>query len=217
LTRSRRQAYVFSRRSRTILIGVGLLGLASLICLDRAVIAPRWSDRTGSPEHAAAHDRTRYGGRAFEVVSVIDGDTLDVGTPDEGSPTTRVRLLGVDAPEMHDENHQPVYFAREATDFARKLASGTQVTLYLDRDGPTRGKYGRLLAYVTLLDDRVLNEVLVEEGYAYADLRFEHSYYHKYEQLQASARALGIGLWAKATRSDLPAWLQRMRPDLLAD
>jgi endonuclease YncB( thermonuclease family) len=217
LTRSRRQAYVFSRRSRAILIGVGLLGLASLICLDRTVIAPRWSDRGGLPEHAAAHDRTRYEGKTFKVVSVIDGDTLDVSAPDGNSPTTRVRLLGIDAPEMHGENHQPAYFAREATDFARKLASGTQVTLYLDQDGPTRGKYGRLLAYVTLPDDRVLNEVLVEEGYAYADLRFEHGYYHKYEQLQASARALGIGLWARATRSDLPAWLQRMRSQLLAD
>lgn len=196
---------------------MGLLGLASLICLDRTVIAPRWSARVGSSERAAADDRTRYDGKAFEVVSVIDGDTLDVGASDENSPTTRVRLLGIDAPEMHGENHQPTYFAREATDFARKLASGTRVTLYLDQDGPTREKYGRLLAYVALPDNRVLNEVLVEEGYAYADLRFQHGYYHKYEQLQASARALGIGLWAKATRSDLPAWLQRMRPDLLAD
>lgn len=198
-------------------MGVGLLGLAFLVCLDRAVIAPRWSAKGDSPQHVAVHDRTTYHGRAFNVVSVIDGDTLDVAVSDGNNPTTRVRLLGIDAPEMRDEDHRPTYFATEATDFARRLVSGTRVTLYLDEEGPTRGKYGRLLAYVTLSDDRVLNEVLVKEGYAYADLRFEHGYYHKYEQLQASARALGIGLWTKATRNDLPDWLQRIRPELLAD
>lgn len=199
------------------MIGVGLAGLVSLVSLDRVVIAPRWSARRHSPRHVTARDRTRYHGKAFHVVSVVDGDTLDVSIPDGDSITTRVRLLGIDAPEMHGENRRPAYFAAEASESARQLASGKQVTLYLEEDGPTRGKYGRLLAYVTLPDDMVLNEVLVAEGYAYADLRFKHSYYHKYEQLEASARALRLGLWAKATRDDLPAWLQRMRPDLLAD
>jgi micrococcal nuclease len=142
---------------------------------------------------------------------------VDVNAPDGKSAATRVRLLGIDAPEMRDADRRPAHFAAEATEFARKLISGRQVTLYLDESERTRGNYGRLLAYLELADGAVLNEVLLAEGCAYADLRFKHSYYHKYGQLEASARAMGKGLWAGATREDLPGWLQRMRPDLLAD
>jgi endonuclease YncB( thermonuclease family) len=97
------------------------------------------------------------------------------------------------------------------------LAAGKRVTVHLDETERTRGNYGRLLAYLELPDGTVLNELLLAEGYVYADLRFRHSYFHKYGQLEASARALRKGLWAEVTRDDLPDWLQRMRPNLLAD
>lgn len=142
---------------------------------------------------------------------------MDLNVPDGPSATTRVRLLGIDAPEMHDDKHQPTHFAKEATEFVRRQILGRRVTVYLEEDGRTRGNYGRLLAYMELSDGTMLNEMLVAEGYVYADLRFKHSYYHKYSQLEGSARTLGKGLWAGATRDDLPSWLQRMRPDLLAD
>ncbi len=74
-----------------------------------------------------------------------------------------------------------------------------------------------MLAYLELDDGTVLNEALLTEGYAYAYLRFKHSYFHKYGELEASARALRKGLWAEVTRDDLPDWLQWMRPNLLAD
>ena len=44
----------------------------------------------------------------------------------------------------------------------------------------------RLLAYIELPDGRFLNEELLSEGFAYADLRFRHSYYQKYQQLEAA-------------------------------
>ncbi len=193
------------------------LGLGLLICVDRAVISPRRIARSDSPLQAAARDRARYQGKTFEVVLLVDGDTLDLDVVDGSSPTTRVRLLGIDAPEMHDEENRPVHFAQEATEFVRQQTLGHQVTVYLEEDGRTRGYYGRLLAYLELPDGTMLNDTLLAEGYAYADLRFKHSYYHRYSQLESSARALGKGLWANATRDDLPAWLQRMRPNLLAD
>lgn len=196
---------------------MGLLGLGLLICLDRAVISPRRIARSDSPLQAAARDRARYHGKAFEVAFVVDGDTLDLGVADGGSPTTRVRLLGIDGPEVRDEENHPVHFAQEGTQFVRQRALNRRVTVYLEEDGRTRGYYGRLLAYLELPDGTMLNDTLVSEGYAYADLRFKHSYYHRYSQLESSARALGKGLWANATRDDLPAWLQRMRPNLLAD
>jgi len=106
-----------------------------------------------------------------------------------------------------------MYFARESTEAARRLADGKKITLYLDEKHETRGKYGRLLAYVELPDGTVLNESLISHGYAYADLRFRHSYYQKYRKLEAAARSLNKGLWGRARREDLPDWLRRMRPD----
>jgi len=106
-----------------------------------------------------------------------------------------------------------MYFSRESTESAQRLVLGKTVALYLDQKHNTRDKYGRLLAYVELPEGTFLNEWLVSEGYAYADLRFQHSYYQKYQQCEAAARALNKGLWARARREDLPEWLRRMRPD----
>ncbi len=202
---------------RAAFISAMLVGVILLVWLDRGVVAPRRRIGSGLAEQTAASDRARYHGHTFAVAGVVDGDTLDVAAPDGGRATTRVRLLGIDAPEARDGDQQPAHFAAEATAFARQSLAGRRVTLHLDENGRTRGTYGRLLAYAVLPDGTAFNETLVAEGYAYADLRFKHGFYHKYRQLEASARALNKGLWAEATRDDLPAWLQRMRPDLLAD
>lgn len=82
-----------------------------------------------------------------------------------------------------------MYFGPEAAEFTKQLSFGKHVTIYLDTSNRTRDKYERLLAYVQLPDDRFLNEVLVAEGFAYADVRFRHSFYNKYKQLEASTAA----------------------------
>ena len=154
--------------------------------------------RTGpTPLEQQSSDRdfARYDGKTFTVVGIIDGDTLRLNVPDGDSPTTTVRLLGVDTPEMNDDEQGQMFYAREATDFAQQLACGRSVTVYLDRTTErTRGTYGRLLAYLALPDDLFLNEALLLEGFAYADLRFRHGHFQRYQQLEAAARSLGKGL-----------------------
>lgn len=216
MAKNREHKYAMSRRRRAILIGVGLVATALLVALDRGGSARQWTKASVPRRLAPRENVARYDGRSFTVVKILDGDTLEIDAPDAGAPTTRVRLLGIDAPEMGYADESAMYYARQATDRARQLAGGAEVTLYLQTEGPYRGKYGRLLAYVVLPDGRFLNEALVSAGCAYADLRFHHGYYQKYRQLEASARSLGMGLWHRADRDDLPAWLQRMDPDLLA-
>lgn len=101
-----------------------------------------------------------------------------------------------------------MYFGPEASEFTTKLALRKQVTIYLDEENRTRDKYERLLAYVQLPDGRFLNEVLLSEGFAYADSLFRHSFYNKYKQLESAARSQKRGLWEKVTPDQFPEWRQ---------
>lgn len=209
-----RKTRAISRRKRAVLIGSCLIGTAFLIWLDHDVVAPQWLDAPARSAQAVRTDLARYHGKSFPVVRVVDGDTLHLAAPDSTETVTKVRLLGIDAPETGTHATDRMYFAKEATAFTQRLVCGREVTVYLDDRSESRDRYGRLLAYIELTDGSFLNEDLLLEGRAYADLRFRHSYYQKYQQLEASARALRAGLWADVEADQLPPWLQRMRPDL---
>ncbi len=205
-----RTAYAMSRRWRTAIIMLSLLAVAVLIWLDHSRI--RRNRRPESEQQVEAYDFEKYHEKTFTVINVVDGDAIDIDIPNGKYNHTRIRLWGVDTPETKDQKTRVI--GREAADFTMKLALGKQVMIYLE-EHRTRSKYGRLLAYVQLPDRRFLNEVLLTEGFAYADLRFRHSFYNKYPQLEASARSRKKGLWEKVTRHLLPEWLQRERPKLL--
>jgi len=194
-------------------ISLALTLAALLIGLDRGFTGPQRSRSRSSRQQTIAADSARYDGNAFAVVHVVDGDTLHLGIPDEDSRVTKVRLLGIDAPEMGDARKKPMYFAREATEFARDFALGKTVTVYLDQVAGSRDKYDRLLAYITLPDGKFLNEELLLGGYVYADLRFRHGYSYKYRQLEASARAAKAGLWANVAPEQMPLWRQKRQAD----
>jgi micrococcal nuclease len=200
-----------SRRTRAVLIGISLIGTALAVWFDRSVASPRWSGPSASRHPALTTDFARYQGHKFVVVKVVDGDTLHLAAPDLGHTTTRVRLLGIDAPEMGSSKSERMYFAEEATTFAQRLALDRVVGIYLDEHAGSRDRYERLLAYIELPDGRFLNEELLSQGYAYADRRFRHSYYQKYLQLEAGARSAGAGLWKDVTPEQMPRWLQEMQ------
>lgn len=205
-----------SRRRRTGIIISCLLLAAVLIGLEHSSLRYKWQRQSKSQEQVKARDFEKYHAKNFTVVNVVDGDTIDIDIPDGQYGRTRMRLWGIDTPETKSEKYGVMYFGPEAAGFAKKLVLGKQVSVYLDAGKQTRDKYNRLLAYVQLPDGRFLNEVLVSEGLAYADLRFRHSLYNKYKQLEASARSREKGLWQEVTREQLPEWLQRMRPNLLS-
>ena len=201
-------AFAMSRRRKNGIVFLCLLAVVFLIWLDHALIGRGRQLTPKSEEQAKASDVEKYHGKTFAVVNVIDGDTFDIDIPDGRYERTRIRLLGIDAPETYSEQSGVIYFGPEAAEFTKKLALGKSVTVYLDAPNPTRGKYGRLLAYIKLPDGGFLNEVLLTEGYAYADSRFSHSFYNKYKQLQSRARSSKKGLWQNVTPDQLPQWLQ---------
>jgi endonuclease YncB( thermonuclease family) len=215
LTRKKKTTYAMSRRGRNLAFAVVLLSAVLLVWLDRGPLWRRWQTPPKSGSRAEADDNRKYHGKPFTVVNVVDGDTIDIDMPDGKYERTRIRLWGIDTPETRSTKYGSMYFGREAGEFAKKLTLGKRVTVYLDEGNNTRGKYGRLLAYVRLPDDGFLNEVLLTEGFAYADRRFRHSLYNKYKQLESLARSQKKGLWEHVTREQLPPWLQEREPNLL--
>ena len=201
-----------SKRRRNVIFALCLLLVAVFVWLDHSPIRRKWQPQPQTGEQAKTHDFKKYHAKTFTVAGVVDGDTIDIDVPDGKYNHTRIRLWGIDTPETKNPKTRAI--GEEAADFTKKLALGKQVAVYLE-DHRTRGKYGRLLAYVQLPDRRFLNEVLLNEGFAYADLRFKHSFFNKYKQLEASARSGKKGFWPKLTRDQLPQWLQERKPNLL--
>ena len=64
----------------------------------------------------------------FLITHVIDGDTIVL---DNGE---KVRLIGVDAPEITHENIPAQRFGEEAKNFLRKLAEGAKCTLEYEKN-----------------------------------------------------------------------------------
>ena len=214
LAKQKKTTYAMSRRRRSAIFVLCLLMVFVFIWLDHSPIRRRWQAHPKSEEQAKAYDFEKYHKKTFAVINVVDGDTIDIDIADGEYNHARIRLWGIDTPETKHPEFGVMYFGPEATDFTTKLALGKQVTVYLE-EHRTRGYYGRLLAYVQLPDGRFLNEVLLTEGFAYADLRFRHSFYNKDKQLETSTRSQKKGLWEKVTRDQLPEWLQRKKPNLL--
>lgn len=202
-----------SRARRSFLFALCVLTVSFFVWFDH-----NYQHRPHSTPQTTAEivsdDIEKYNAKTFTVIHVVDGDTLDINISDGRYNRTRIRLWGVDTPETKKPNSPVMYFGPEASDFATKSALDKNVAVYLD-EKHTRDKYDRLLAYIQLPDGRYLNELLLSEGFAYADLRFKHIYYNKYVQLETAARSSKKGLWAGVTREQLPEWLQREKPNLL--
>jgi len=218
LSKIRTKKYAMSKARQRAIGAFCLACIGFLIWLDHRPGAKETASPLDTPQNQArpqTDDFQKYHGGSFTVSKVIDGDTIDIAIADAQYLNTRIRLLGIDTPETKSPTVEQMYFGAEAAEFATTVALGKNVRVYLDSTSPARDKYDRVLAYIQLPNGKFLNEMLVAEGFAYADLRFRHGFYNKYQQLQALAKSRNKGLWQNITREQLPKWLQRERPKLL--
>ena len=132
---------------------------------------------------------------------VSDGDTLVL------SDGRKVRLIGVDTPELSDaaRNRQNARrngldektvntFARSAKAFTEELIEGKQVRL--EYDWQRFDKYGRTLAYVYREEDGLLlNAEIIRQGYGFSYLFFPFKRSVEFQKLAEEARIEGRGLW----------------------
>jgi len=129
------------------------------------------------------------------VARVLDGDTLLLA---DGK---KVRLLGVDTPELEKAGRPAEFLAHRAKQELTNLAQGKRVRLEYDR--MRYDQYGRLLAYLYLPDGRLVNAELVRQGLARVYLTPPNV--RQREALltvQREALAAQRGIWLKALRQD---------------
>ena len=129
-----------------------------------------------------------YNSQNLRCTRVVDGDTIILSNGE------RVRLIGVDTPETKHPRKPVEYYGKEATAFTKKMVEGKIISLKYDWQ--ERDKYGRLLAYVYLLDGTFLNAEIIKQGYGFAYTRFTFKYLDEFREYEREARENKRGLWA---------------------
>jgi micrococcal nuclease len=133
--------------------------------------------------------------RIARVTRVIDGDTFVIGTNE------RVRLLGVDTPELNSQDSVERNLAYIAFGKTREMIDGRIVKLTFD--GNRKDVFGRTLAYAFVQnkqgkDSLFIQAELLNSGLArilmYPKQRI---YYALFYNLRNTARKYHLGIWSK--------------------
>ncbi|AEH07296.1 nuclease (SNase domain-containing protein) [Methanothermococcus okinawensis IH1] len=141
-----------------------------------------------------------------KVIKITDGDTIWV--MDKNGKKYKIRLLGVDTPEIYHKNSPEKFYINnhpisnitylkvwgyKAKDYAERMLGNKTVIVVFDNEAPRKGYYGRYLAYI-FIDGDDFNEELLKNGYARVYVsNFELK--TKYLKEERYAKEHKIGLW----------------------
>lgn len=141
-----------------------------------------------------------YAKEKVEFSSCTDGDTFKIIYNNE---IKTVRLLAVDTPESVHPKKEVEYYGKEASDYTcNVLKKANKIELEFDENSDKLDKYDRLLAWV-FIDDKLLQESLIEGGYAkVAYLYGDYKYTTKLQELQEIASNKNIGVWDEEAKEN---------------
>lgn len=136
------------------------------------------------------------------VKEVIDGDTAKVEVNGE---LKTVRFLGIDTPELSEEDNPREYknitnksclkeWAYKANNYTENKLEGKKVNLIYDSKAGREGYYGRTLAYIQVNGTDFTKE-LVEEGFA--RVYYESNFQREIDYMESEKEAYEEkrGLW----------------------
>src|SRR3989344_5702840 len=129
----------------------------------------------------------------YRVVRFDDGDTITV---DMNGTTETVRFIGVDTPETQHPDRPVECYGREAASYTKQLIGNQKVRLQADPLNTNRDRYGRLLRYVYLPDNTLLEQKLITEGYGFAYTFFPFSKLAEFSAYEQQAKSANKGLWS---------------------
>jgi micrococcal nuclease len=158
-----------------------------------AVKNPTPQDRDPAPAPISASEW-------YPVAKVVDGDTIDVLV---GSSTVRVRLIGLDTPEVVDPRKPVQCFGKEASEKMKEIFESSPARLEIDSSQGMYDKYARLLAYVFVPDETnkpegaLVNRYMIAEGYGHEyTYDIPYKYMDDFKSAEREAREKQKGLWA---------------------
>lgn len=131
------------------------------------------------------------------VLDVHDGDTVTVAPMGDARARMRVRLYGIDAPELEQRG------GPQSRDHLRSLVRpGQDVEVIPMRIDP----YSRMVAL--LATDRVLNADMLEAGQAWVYPEFcKFAFCKGWQEIEQEAKAARRGLWRQ--KRPTPPWKWR--------
>ena len=109
-------------------------------------------------------------GQDIMVIRIIDGDTFEIENGD------KVRMIGIDAPELKDNN------GLESKNHLKFLIENKYVSLIKDEKNKNKDFFGRLLRYV-YIDNTDVNLKMIEDGYASVYTKFKFTKSKEYINL----------------------------------
>ena len=130
------------------------------------------------------------------VTKVSDGDTIQITTPEQTK--LRVRLYGIDAPEMPKTNPPPGYvrvhgesFGKDCRKALEAKIMGKKIRMDIMDIDKSRQTFG-----IIWLGNRNINLEMIREGYAKAyDEYLKEPYRSEFRLAQKEARSSRRGLW----------------------
>jgi endonuclease YncB( thermonuclease family) len=153
-----------------------LLCAATLLWIQVAVAS-------GPCSYAHIDERSR-------VVYVYDGDTIKL------QDGRRVRLIGINTPELGRDGKPNEALASKARDTLQQILDSGNRTVLLQYDSEQHDHYGRLLAHVFLESGDNVVVQLLQKGMAAALVVPPNTWgLQCYQQLENDARIDRVGLW----------------------
>lgn len=172
-----------------------LLALLLSACQPAPESAPSSRTAQDTPATSAPACPSDREGEPVRVVHVYDGDTVKL------ADGRRVRIIGINAPEVAREDRTGQPWATEATRALQSMIDDHGQALQLRYDTDRHDRYQRVLAHLFLPNGDNVAARLLAEGYATALVVPPNTWQQDcYREAETRARAAGAGLWA------LPGW-----------
>ena len=139
-----------------------------------------------------------YANDLVTLSKCVDGDTIKILLEDK---EYTVRMLAVDTPESVHPTKGVEYYGKEASDYTCNLVTNAKkIELEYDDNSDKTDKYDRLLAWV-FVDGELLQEKLIEGGYAkIAYLYDDFKYTSILQEKQELTSAKNLGIWDEDAR-----------------
>ena len=122
-----------------------------------------------------------------QVLKVIDGVTFSL------DDLHLIRLIGVARPKSFGDKKYKEFFEKVTTPAVRQIVEGERV--FLMRDKVIKGRDGKLVLYLFLKDNTLLNAILIKKGYARLSQEVPFKFQDEFRLWERDAKKIGLGYW----------------------